>query len=86
MKIRLINLNLVIIIILGFTSCAAPVVVQHNFQGKDKTAKMFIKRAQEGDSNLFDSYIKICNLDEKNEEKKCKDTLLLQNVTPSSIF
>lgn len=66
-------------------ACGSPpyVLVDQKFLGPNKTAKVLMQQSTEG---LFHEYIRVCDLTAKGEEVNCKDTLVLENVQPWSIY
>ncbi len=74
-------------------SCAPKkVLIANEYMGENKTAKLLmLPKAQTvgSDKNkvrLFDYYIRICTLNQANKEENCKDTLILENVNPRSLY
>lgn len=65
------------------TGCAAPkVMVDHAFLGDAHTVKMLMKKNAAG---TFDQSLRVCNI-EDGAETKCNDTVVLENVTPGSLY
>lgn len=77
---------------IALPACAAPskVMVQNGFSGDDKMAKILILDAGQVDPStkkrLFNVYVRICDIDARNNESKCKDTTVLQNVVPGTVY
>ncbi|MFT3765720.1 MAG: hypothetical protein QM820_09415 [Minicystis sp.] len=77
---------------LALPACAAPskVMVANSFSGDDKMSKILILDAGQIDPStkkrLFNVYVRVCDIDAKNHESKCKDTTVLQNVVPGTVY
>lgn len=73
--------------------CSTPkVLVDHSFLGKTRTAKTLIQRtgssfgSNKNKSELFNLHMEVCSFDPSHNEGRCKDTLVLENVVPRSIY
>lgn len=84
---------LMFVILLVMVSCAPKkVLIANEYMGENKTAKLLmLPKAQTVGSDkdkvrLFDYYIRICTLNQENKEENCKDTLILENVNPRSLY
>lgn len=80
--------NHLVILLFGVTlagaACATPkVMVGHEFLGASRTTKLVIQKTAE---DVFDTYVRICNLAPDGQEQNCVDTLVLSNVNPSSVY
>lgn len=65
------------------TGCVAPkVMVDQAFMGDSHTIKMLMQKNAAG---TFDQSIRVCTI-EKGAETACKDTVVLENVTPGSLY
>lgn len=65
-------------------ACATPkVMVGHEFLGATRTTKLIIQKTAE---DVFDTYVRICDLAPDGQEQRCVDTLVLSNVNPSSVY
>lgn len=63
--------------------CVAPkVMVDQSFMGDTHTVKMLM---QKNASGTFDQSLRVCTI-ENGQETKCKDTVVLENVTPGSLY
>ncbi|MCB9551414.1 MAG: hypothetical protein H6705_05940 [Myxococcales bacterium] len=64
--------------------CGPPpkVMVDHGFLGQSRTVKLLMQRNAAG---TFDQSIRVCTLAE-GKETACKDTVVLENVTPGSLY
>lgn len=89
-NIALVGLGAVAVL-LG-NGCAPPkVLVGHSYASSDKSIETIIEKSGDqvkvGDQkqNLFNVYMRVCTQDANNATTQCKDTLILDNVTPSSI-
>lgn len=68
----------------GAAACATPkVMVGHEFLGPNRTTKLVIQKTAE---EVFDTFVRICDLTADGREQNCVDTLVLSNVNPSSIY
>ena len=84
---------LVAVAALATNACAPPrVLVGHSYASSDKSIETIIEKSgvsvKTGDGqkqNLFNVYMRVCNQDANNATTQCKDTMILDNVTPSSI-
>jgi hypothetical protein len=70
--------------------CAAPpkVMTSHSYLADKQSAKSLIQDTGitvNDNEKLFNYYVRVCDLGEAVEEK-CKDTLILENVTPRSLY
>lgn len=72
--------------------CAPPkVLVGHSYATSDKSIETLIEKSGasvgsgNNKQNLFNVYMRVCNQQSTNEIAECKDTLILDNVTPNSI-
>jgi hypothetical protein len=67
-------------------ACAPPkVMIDHAFVDEDKAAKAYIVRSSEK-AQLFDLSVRVCDIQANNTESGCKDTKVLSNVVPGSIY
>ena len=77
---------------LALTACAPPpkVLVASSFNGSDKTSKIILQESGKIDTStkkkLFNVFVRICDIDAKNMEKACKDTVVVQDVAPGSVY
>lgn len=78
--------------VLVSAGCAPPrVLVGHSYATSNKSIETIIEKsgASVGSgkekTELFNVYMRVCDQDEGNSTARCKDTLILENVTPSSI-
>lgn len=79
--------------LLFMVSCAPKkVLIANEYMGDNKTAKLLMlptSKSVGSDKNkvkLYDYYIRICTLNQENKEENCKDTLILENVNPRSLY
>ena len=76
----------------SLVGCGSPqkVIVQNNFVGGSKTAKVLILDSGKEDPStkkrLFHVYVRNCDIESEGTETNCKDTLVLENVDPSSVY
>lgn len=72
------------------SACAAPpkIMTSHQYLHGDRSAKTLLQEsgATAGeDERLFNYFLRVCNLEGHNE-KKCQDTLVLENVSPRTMY
>jgi len=66
--------------------CAPPkVLVDHSFLEGDKSVKTVIQRSTEN-AKLFDLWLRVCDVSGGSTEVRCKDSKILSNVVPWSIY
>lgn len=69
--------------------CAPPnkILVGQTFIGEDRSIKILMTKPGEGgDKGQFvDQYVRVCTLKD-GQEVDCKDTLVLENVAPGSLY
>jgi len=78
------KLGALALVALFVTACGPPpkVMVDQAFMGDKRTVKMLMQRNASG---TFDQGLRVCTI-EKGQETQCKDTLVLENVTPGSLY
>ncbi len=80
------------LVMLALPACAPPpkVLVASNFSGTDKTSKIIIQESGQIDTStkkkLFNVFVRICDIDAKSAETACKDTVVVQDVVPGSVY
>jgi hypothetical protein len=81
------------IAVAGASGCAsAPprILVRHNFAGPEKSTKVLLQDSGEKDPSskqeLYNVLIRVCDAKADNTEAQCKDTTLLTNVRPGSVY
>lgn len=68
------------------TGCSIPkVLVDQSFLGETRSAKIILTRSAEADGT-FDQFLRVCTLDQAGKDTDCKDTLILKNVIPGSVY
>lgn len=76
---------------LSVFGCAPPpkVLVGHNFAGQDKSVKVMLQDSGQAnkanDKKLFNVFVRMCDVT-KELEGACKDTQVLENVVPGSVY
>jgi hypothetical protein len=69
--------------------CTPPqILVAQGFAG-DRVVRYTIQQvpqAGDDDKNLFDLRVRLCNQGEDASDQDCKDSMLLQNVAPESVY
>lgn len=70
-------------------ACAPPpkVMTSHQYLGETRSAKTLIQQSAKGadDVQLYNYFLRVCDLN-ASTEKQCKDSLILENVTPRSVY
>jgi hypothetical protein len=78
--------------LLALPACAPPpkVLVASSFNGTDKTSKVILQESGQIDTStkkkLFNVFVRVCDLDAKNMETACKDTVVVQDVVPGTVY
>ena len=73
-------------------ACGSPqkVLIHNNYIGATKTAKVMLLDSGKEDpatkKRLFNVFVRNCDIGETGAETQCKDTVILENVDPSSIY
>ncbi len=71
--------------------CGAPpkVLVGHNFIGPQKSVKMLLQDSGQPNKasgqRTYNVFVRMCDVD-KEAEAACKDTKVLDNVVPGSVY
>ena len=75
--------------LLAVSGCTPPpVLIAQGFSG-DRVIRYTIQNVGEGDSesgNLYDLSVKLCNQADDASDQNCKDTVVLKNVYPGSVY
>ena len=67
-------------------ACVPPkVMIDHSYVDADKASKSYIQRSAENDK-LFDMSVRVCDVQANNTDTNCKDTKVLGNVVPGSVY
>jgi hypothetical protein len=78
-------------LVLGSLGCAPPpkILVGHGFAGPNKSTKVMIHDSGEvnpaNKMKVFDVWMRVCD-QQGSAESACKDTKILENVVPVSIY
>lgn len=70
------------------SGCATPkhVLIGQTFIGEDRSVKMMMTAPQgDGDDRIVHQLMRICTLKD-GAETDCKDTVVLENVRPGSLY
>ena len=73
-------------------ACVLPpkVLVSHSYRGEEKTSKTLLMNSGQIDpstkQHLFDVFVRLCDIDPQGNETACKDTKVLNNVVPGSVY
>jgi hypothetical protein len=77
------------VILASAVACAPPpkVMTSHQYLGEARSAKTLIQQSGKGtdDGQLYNYFLRVCDLN-TSTEKQCKDSLILENVTPRSVY
>jgi hypothetical protein len=69
---------------------SSKILVANSFSGDDKTAKILILDSGQIDpstkKHLFNVFVRMCDLNAQGAESSCKDTKLVDNVVPGSVY
>ena len=71
--------------------CAQPskVLVGHNFAGPEKSVKVMLQDVGQtnkaNDKKVFNVFVRMCDVNAQ-AESACKDTQVLDNVVPGSVY
>ncbi len=84
------SLGLGLLALLLASACAGPpkVMTSHQYLAENRSAKTLLQEsaATAGEEQkLFNYFLRICNI-EGPKEQKCQDTLVLENVSPRSLY
>jgi hypothetical protein len=86
---RIIILATSILGLLAIAGCTPPpVLIAQGFSG-DRVIRYTIQNVGGGDGdsgNLYDLSVKLCNQADDASDQNCKDTVVLQNVYPGSVY
>lgn len=86
------KISAALLALLALPACAPPpkVLVASSFNGTDKTSKVIIQESGQIDTStkkkLFNVFVRVCDLDAKNMETACKDTVVVQDVIPGTVY
>ncbi len=78
--------------LVGLMGCSPPpkVLVAHSFAGPQKSTKVMIQDSGQSDPStkkrLFHVWVRMCDVKGDNSEVNCKDTRILDNVVPGSVY
>ena len=79
-------------ILASAAGCAPPpkVLVSQNFHGDDKNVRLLLQDLgqvnQSTKQKVFSVLVGVCDVNDKAADVNCKDTPILDNVVPSSIY
>lgn len=85
MKLRILILSA------ALAGCGMPpkVLVGHNFVGPQKSVKMMLQdsgqKNKANDQRVFNVFVRMCDVNAETEAS-CKDTQILDNVAPGSVY
>ncbi len=67
-------------------ACAPPkVLVGHSFLDADKSVRVIMQQSDE-DKKLFNIFMRVCSVEGTNTDANCKETKVLGNVNPGSVY
>jgi molybdopterin/thiamine biosynthesis adenylyltransferase len=67
-------------------ACVPPkVMIDHSYVDAEKASKSYIQRSADNDK-LFDMSVRVCDVQANNTDTNCKDTKVLGNVVPGSVY
>ncbi len=73
-------------------ACSVPpkIMVSHQFRGEDKTSKLLIMETGQINpatkARLFDVFMRMCDLDAQGNETTCKDSKIIENIVPGTVY
>jgi hypothetical protein len=79
------------VVLLAVAGCGQPpkVLVGHNFAGPDKSVKVMLhdvgQTNKANNQKVFNVLVRMCDVNAQ-AETACKDTLVLENVVPGSVY
>lgn len=82
------KLFVAVLLMLPMTGCAMKnrVLIGQQFIGAERTVKIVMSQPKgDSDDRTVDQYMRICTL-KSGQEVDCKDTLILENVRPGSLY
>lgn len=85
---RPMKLLLLGLVVVPLSGCAArsKVLIGQQFIGEERTIKIVMTQPQgSSDDKIVDQYLRICTLS-SGQEVNCKDTLVLEDVRPGSLY
>ncbi|HVJ88546.1 MAG TPA: hypothetical protein VM580_02005 [Labilithrix sp.] len=88
---RYLGIATVLLVAAAAFGCSPPpkVLVGHNFAGSDKSVKVMLQDSGQVDKannrRLFNVFVRMCDVT-ANSEASCKDTQVLDNVVPGSVY
>lgn len=86
---RVLMLSGLVLALLGLAGCTPPpVLIAQGFSG-DRVIRYTIQNVGGGDGdtgNLYDLSVRLCNQGEDSSDQNCKDTVILKNVYPGSVY
>lgn len=66
------------------------ILVANSFSGDDKTSKTLVMDSGKVDPStkkrLFNVFVRMCDINAQGGEAMCKDTQVLENVLPGSVY
>ena len=75
--------------LLGVAGCTPPpVLIAQGFSG-DRVIRYTIQNVGQGNDDsgkLYDMSVKLCNQADDASDQNCKDTVVLENVYPGSVY
>ncbi len=80
---KMINVIVGTSLLLG--ACVPPkVLTSHSFLDSDKSVRTLMQQAD--DKRLFNVFMRVCDVQGTNVDANCKDTMVLGNVNPGSVY
>jgi hypothetical protein len=66
--------------------CTPPkVLTGHHFLDADKSIRIIMQQSDE-DKKLFNIFMRVCDVQGTNTDANCKETKVLGNVNPGSVY
>lgn len=74
----------------GCATAPPKILVRHNFAGPEKSTKTMLQDSGQKDPSskkeLFHVWVRVCDVKADSSETECKDTKILENVVPGSVY
>lgn len=77
-----------VLALLAFGGCAAPKYLINDFTMQDRAVKYVLTPSggSADEQMLYNYIVRICDLDSSDQEQNCKDTTVVENVYPQSLY
>jgi hypothetical protein len=79
-------LGLVMLAVMASACAPQPVLVRQEIVGGKSIKHILLLTNSDGDGNLYDYIMRVCNYDEQGREINCKDSTILRDVKAQSVY